>query len=199
MNSELDPTNSLKQSRKFSSVGKIWASWRSIEINELGGKKDNLCLIVWKILFNNRIFSSMKITRMKHRSSSQSTVSEHIYYNSVWLFLHWYANCLRSLGIILTGLFKSSMTWNRKWKNVSSPQTSQFSHLHSCQTFAWTPSSSLWKWSLMDPIKHAQIHANTVCHDINISKDQLFFNANRPLMLYGCGHSHCCDRASFRC
>lgn len=35
MNSVLDPTNCLKQRRKFSSVGKIWASWWKVYISGL--------------------------------------------------------------------------------------------------------------------------------------------------------------------
>lgn len=42
---------------------------------------------------------------------------------------------------------------NGVWNGVALPQTSQFAHLCFCQTSAWTLSSFLWMWGLLDPNK----------------------------------------------
>lgn len=46
MNSALDPTNSLKQSRKFSSVGRSWANYR-VEDKEMIIIPETYILCLW--------------------------------------------------------------------------------------------------------------------------------------------------------
>lgn len=65
------------------------------------------------------------------------------------------------------------------------PLTSQFVHLCSCRTSAWTPSSFLWMWGLKGPRKHVCTTQVRPEWSVCVSEFNLWSLNSPPLLLSG--------------